>query len=270
MTTEQAIKLATKRTLLALPLPLARGAVAAAGGLGLLTPTFRTYARMGMPTRVLSGPFRGMAYQPFACGSAWLPKILGTYELELHPTIAGLAGAPCDALVDVGAAEGYYAVGLARLLDAPRAFCFDTDPLAPRLMARIAELNGVGPRLQAGGMCRPADLEAILSAAAHPLVVSDCEGGELPLLDPQAAPALARARLLVEVHDYDGADDIGSALRRRFEATHDIEAIPVAPRTPADFPEGVAPELSPDEKVAAMHEWRCNVPGWLVFRPRTP
>jgi 2-polyprenyl-3-methyl-5-hydroxy-6-metoxy-1,4-benzoquinol methylase len=76
---------------------------------------------------VLDGPFAGMRYVPQAAGSSLLPKLLGCYEAELHPTLTSVFSLNYRQVVDVGCAEGYYAVGLAtRILEA-RVFAFDTD-----------------------------------------------------------------------------------------------------------------------------------------------
>ena len=81
----------------------------------------RVFERLGRPTTVLNGPFRGMKYLSRAYCSAVLPKLLGTYECELIPAIDRLARSDADRIVDIGAAEGYYAVGLA--LKVPNCAC---------------------------------------------------------------------------------------------------------------------------------------------------
>src|SRR5215208_3855790 len=63
--------------------------------------------------KVLSGIFAGMRYVRDAVGGQLYPKLLGTYELELVPVIQALNRKRVARIVDVGAAEGYYAVGLA-------------------------------------------------------------------------------------------------------------------------------------------------------------
>src|SRR5438105_426555 len=80
----------------------------AAGFKGLLEADLRELT-------VLDGPFRGLRY-PSASSlhSGLLPKLLGTYEAELHGPIEHLLKSRTyGAVVDVGAAEGYYAVGFA-------------------------------------------------------------------------------------------------------------------------------------------------------------
>src|SRR5690606_8070667 len=61
--------------------------------------------------QVLNGVFEGMRYSSFtAFGSELYPKLLGSYELEIQGVITELAQQSFDVIVDVGCAEGYYAV----------------------------------------------------------------------------------------------------------------------------------------------------------------
>jgi hypothetical protein len=43
--------------------------------------------------------------------SSVLSKLLGTYESELHPVLHEILIKPYELIVDVGSAEGYYAIG---------------------------------------------------------------------------------------------------------------------------------------------------------------
>ena len=65
---------------------------------------------------IRSGPFAGMRYVDTATEGALVPRLLGTYESELHPYLKRFAAEGCEDVIDVGCAEGYYAVGLARLM----------------------------------------------------------------------------------------------------------------------------------------------------------
>src|SRR5437016_2600251 len=62
---------------------------------------------------VQSGPFAGMLYVNQAVGSAHVPKLLGSYEAELHEIMRSVLTENYATIVDVGCAEGYYAIGLA-------------------------------------------------------------------------------------------------------------------------------------------------------------
>src|SRR4051794_20818862 len=60
---------------------------------------------------VRSGVFRGMRYVDQARSSALLPKLLGSYEREIADEIERAAGVDYRVCVDIGSAEGYYAIG---------------------------------------------------------------------------------------------------------------------------------------------------------------
>ena len=61
--------------------------------------------------KVLNGPFEGMQYPNFeSYGSASWPKLLGTYESELTNAILAKKDTDYSSIVDIGCAEGYYAV----------------------------------------------------------------------------------------------------------------------------------------------------------------
>lgn len=72
---------------------------------------------------VQGGPFQGLQYVPSivesalavprALGSALIPKLLGCYEAELQGVLAQILATPYQDILDIGSAEGYYAVGLA-------------------------------------------------------------------------------------------------------------------------------------------------------------
>src|SRR6267143_1703442 len=72
--------------------------------LGLL----RLHAHYHSKGAVVSGPFAGMKFNNKYLD---LPKILGTYEIELHEVFDRLRERNFHMVVDIGAAEGYYAVG---------------------------------------------------------------------------------------------------------------------------------------------------------------
>ncbi len=171
---------------------------------------------------VLGGPFRGMRY-PHAqsVGSALVPKVLGSYERELHRAIEELARQQFTCVVDVGCAEGYYAVGFALRLPRASVFAFDTDPAARRLCLEMARVNGVAERVTVGALCDERILLG-LSLGTRALVISDCEGYEITLFSSRVAAALAQHTLLIEVHDYVN-EDLGDELKRRFEPTHHLE-----------------------------------------------
>src|SRR5947209_7077380 len=106
---------------------------------------------------VMRGPFAGMRLCERVSRSDGdiAPKLLGTYEEELHPFLNQFQGRRYSAIIDVGCAEGYYVIGCAHLFAGIPVFAFDSDPLALEVCGENAVLNGVADRVLTAGHCGP-------------------------------------------------------------------------------------------------------------------
>jgi hypothetical protein len=185
--------------------------------------------------RVVSGPFQGMQYIVQSFASVFEPKLLGIYERELHKTIEEAVTSGFTKVIDIGAAEGYYAIGLALRLPKAVVWAFEADEQARSLIRLIAERNNVSDRVHAMGLCRTEDLAAIIPGNEKTLIVCDVEGAEATLLNPQTVPGLRNSFLIVEMHTKT-APGIIEILRNRFSGTHHIRTIEQQPRTEFDYP----------------------------------
>jgi len=170
---------------------------------------------------VVAGPFAGMKYVVDPAALV-LPKLLGSYERELAGVVQECIGAAYPLVVNAGAAEGCYAIGLARANHRTRVIAFETDRRRRELLAEIAALNGVHERIEIAGACdrlalgralgevdrrRPGAgegrfdrlaLDRAVGQANGSLLLMDIEGGESELLDPQAVPAEAMVNVMQE------------------------------------------------------------------------
>lgn len=174
---------------------------------------------------IQSGPFLGMHYVEKAIGSKLIPKLLGCYECELWPVMELICTQSTLNIIDVGAAEGYYAVGLLFRMPSTRCFAFESQESGRELMAALARKNSVDNRLTIGGHCTIEKLSDTLRlCGGKALVIMDVEGGEIELMDPFAAKDLLNCEILVELHDFlrVGCEE---TIRKRFSPTHLIEKI---------------------------------------------
>jgi hypothetical protein len=186
--------------------------------------------------RVESGPFAGME---LPIGNAWAdgyraPKLLGCYEADLHQAMREVLRRKPSAVVNVGCAEGYYAVGLARLLQDVTVFAFDINAQAVATCRQAAELNGVSKRIVLDGLCTISILDELLARGGRPLVFMDIEGGERELLDPARVPQLRSSDIIVEIHDFVDRS-ISATLLERFSTSHAVELIVESARNPNQF-----------------------------------
>ena len=147
------------------------------------------------------------------------PKLIGSYETELSELVEVLIAKKFKRLIDVGCAEGYYAVGFA--LRCPDMNVIAVDPLkeAGRRLQGLSVANGVQGRI---GFRRIISARALAKLAGPSvLIVMDCEGAELGLLKPKA---LSKSEILVEVHDF-VLPGMTEELVNRFSATHTCSVI---------------------------------------------
>ena len=231
----------------------------------------RILGKLGSPGRVSQGPFQGMCYIPLAHGSEVLPKLVGTYERELVPALETICRSGCDRIVDIGAAEGYYAVGMALRCPRAQVVAFEINRSARHDLRRLARRNGVSGRIAIPGGCSVESLADSLAGAHRPAVICDCEGAEDRLLRPDRLEPLRRAFIVVETHDgletADGVlEGITRRLHERFAATHDIEVIASRTRSRAELP-GDCAALTDAEAAEAMDEGRPWAQ-WLFLKPK--
>jgi hypothetical protein len=214
---------------------------------------------------VVRGPFVGLEYPPeLATGSGDLvAKLAGTYELELHDVIFDWIDRGLTRIVNVGVAEGFYAVGLARAIPGAAVIAYDIDDDMRARCRSLAATNGVADRIEIRETCTPADLQAL--GEAETVLLCDCEGCEARLLDPATSPVLCQWELLVELHDFVDST-ISETICRRFEETHVVTLIDNRSRADVVPPE--LEHLSRRERLTLIGERRPTEMRWARLQPR--
>lgn len=217
------------------------------------------------PCTVHSGPFVGMRYVHQADGSALLPKLIGSYEQELAAVLEEAIRRAPHTVLDVGCAEGYYAVGLSLRLPEAKVIGFDIDSHARASCAKLAKENGVGARVSVSGRCDHAELRRRISGPT--LLICDCEGFEWDLLDLVAVPSLASVDMIVELHGK-SRGEAENAIRERFGVSHVLQFIADEPRVST----GSEPlrGWSDVEQALALNEFRTdgNLWAWAKAKSR--
>jgi hypothetical protein len=211
---------------------------------------------------VQAGPFKDMLLPE---GVSWgqgdiAAKLLGTYEQELHPAIEKAIARKPEMVFNVGSAEGFYAVGLARRLpDVDVAAC-DTDVKAREVTYEAASINGVS-------IAHLTDFTSSIfleyaGFSSRALIVIDVEGAELALLDAATVTQLmAHTDVIVECHDFIDPG-ITDTLKKRFAATHEIELITETAREP--FKIDLLKNINTFDALLALCEFRPCSMQWLV------
>jgi hypothetical protein len=207
-----------------------------------------------------------MAYTGEAVGSQPGPKLLGTYESELSAVVEECCTRSFANVVDVGAAEGYYAIGTLRRMPNANGVAFESEPAGQRLLELMAKLNGVSSQLSIHGQCTLPELSAALKPGTSNLVIMDVEGAEDELLNAQRCPGLGSAWILVETHEH-LAPGVTERLMRRFQTTHEIKRIDSQPLSASKLP--TIPGLSPAMIRLLADEMRSYPMSWLWMTPKS-
>ncbi len=185
---------------------------------------------------VVGGPFKGMQYHGEAVCGAAAPKILGVYESELAPIFLRWSAIPFQCIINVGAGEGYYAVGCAMLWPLATVMAFETSEEGRSMLGRNVQLNGMQSRVRIMGPCRREELDATIVGNEASLVIMDAEGAEGELLNPRKIPGLENAYIIAEIHDFID-NQLGETVWSQLKSSHVIEEVWTQTRTFMDFHE---------------------------------
>lgn len=217
---------------------------------------------------VQQGPFGGMRLiNKFSWGDGDIStKLLGMYEQELHQTLIDISKERFGSIVDVGCAEGFYAVGLARMYKDTDVHAFDLNPEALEVAKEAAIINGVEKSIHFDSNCTQDRLVEIVNAAGRSFILCDCEGYELELLcNSRVAAALKTSDILVECHDFLNGH-ITPGLFKHYLPTHKIDVIWAGGRNPNAYP--ILANLTDPERWGIVNENRMCQQHWLIMRAK--
>jgi hypothetical protein len=158
-----------------------------------------------------------------AMGSAIYPKLFGSYESELFPVIEKAISTPYKTIVDVGCAEGYYAVGFAIKNQNAKLYAYDINSQALEQCRKMATLNKVDKKITFEAECN-ADTLQNFDFTEKSLIICDCEGYELNLFNTSNISNLKNCDILIELHDLYN-EEISYRLHQLFSSTHQLEYI---------------------------------------------
>lgn len=217
--------------------------------------------------RIICGPFAGLQ---LPSERLFLPILLGTYEKEIHPWLTKLPHhCPSDAMIlNIGAGDGIYAVGLAKMFPGGHVLAFETQSVRQAALSDLAMTNGVSRRIQILGEFTSQHLKN--SEVAPPsFVLIDIEGFEESFISKETVQHWISAEVIIETHDgfRPGNSD---RLKDIFSATHHIDEVHSRPRSLADWPaQGLAWSFfSTHLLLQAMSEERPFPQSWIRMRPK--
>ena len=210
------------------------------------------------------GPFSGVKYLSNSTMGSLLPKIIGSYEEPIQPWIKEVLRRKYSKIINLGSAEGYYAVGLAKGLPQSHVLASDIDYRAQILCNKLAKLN----------RCKNLTTERELSheklnkeiVKNNTLILCDIEGAEEVVLNPRKVPHLMDTDIICEVHDHVVARNITDTLLTRFHQTHTITIVVDNKRNLEKYSEIL--KLPKNTRAFALDEGRSGIAKWMRLLKR--
>ena len=217
--------------------------------------------------KIMQGTFAGMDFKVPDFNTAML---LGTWELELRETLQEILSINPSGVICIGAAEGYYAIGMAIKFPHINVLAYEDQSKYRHFLSNLAKDNEV-KNLVSRGKCMPSDIQtSIRESGERALIICGVEGFEEKLLDPSKSHELEKAFILVEVHEmYVHACE--EMLVGRFQDTHRIKTICGRDRLISDFPRKLSFLKLLSTKTALlnlMNEGRPFPMNWLWMVPK--
>lgn len=216
-------------------------------------------------TVVMEGPLKGLDFLPQSAEGCHVAKLLGCYEQPLLLFIEEAIQANYPTILNVGCAEGYYAVGMARRMPSTKVLAFDLNPKAQETCAALAAKNNVSDRITIGALFKPEDFANY--AGQKVLVLCDIEGAEKELLNPELAPALKGMDIIMESHEC-LIPGITQEIINRFKDSHSITLVEDNGQRELVHAPKWFNNLAHLDQLLATWEWRSGPTPWLVMKSK--
>jgi len=216
--------------------------------------------------KVKSGFFKGMYYLPYAEWGNPGNKLLGTYERELLTCWEDIDSNNPRVIFNIGAAEGYYAVGFASKWMESEVYAWESDNASRRLLLKNALANTVNERIHLLAKCLESSLFEMILQKSPDLILIDVEGDEQHLCSDRCIKSELNATWVIECHD----ESIVEILMGRFLNTHKVSLVSNEMRSPSDAA-SLLPRiclLLPKDFDRLVDEGRPIPTPWLIASPR--
>ena len=209
-----------------------------------------------------------MKYISESVGSCHMPKILGIYENEIYPTLLNFLS-NSDLFVNIGAAEGYYAVGSAIKYPNLNIIAFEMDKTGRQYISNLKKRNNVD-NVEIRKKFTDVDFFGIQKSAYNRITyLIDIEGEEINIFS-KYHNHFNNSYFIIELHDR-VSNKIESYLKRFYSNTHNTYIIPIKDKSTSDLSIKIPILLKLfKNKLIYKHllsEWREYEQSFLVCEP---
>lgn len=217
--------------------------------------------------QVKYGYFQGLKLDPHAAwGKLDYPSmLLGTYEKEVIDTIHNKSYIHQKILVELGAADGFYAIGALFNKRFTQAHCFEMTENGRNTIARNAELNGVSNQISIHGHADSGFYTNLPQLNwDNVFILCDVEGAEFEIFSDESLKAVSGATIVIEIHHW--VKDFWIKYEKLIKIANQYFTINTFARNHMNFPD--CPELydmHDDNRALMLSEGRPNVMRYLLL-----
>lgn len=195
-------------------------------------------------------------------------KIYGLFEQEVVKQIE--KHAPYSFVVNIGAADGYFSLGMVKSGLAKQSICFEITQKGREAIHRNTRINQVEDQVVVYGKADQNINTFLNQANYHPdrsLVLCDIEGGEFNLFTDRFFKAIQGAFVIIELHDriFMDSTDPRKKIMANIPPGYHHEIICSTPPKWSGIADIEA--LSDNDRALVTSEGRNLIGEWLVLTP---
>jgi hypothetical protein len=220
---------------------------------------------------VAYGPFKGLklSSNPW-WGEADRPSMLfGLYEQEVLNSLLNVPKTH-KTFIDLGAADGYYGIGVLVNKHFDRSYCFELSKKGQEVIRRNADLNAVSNKITIYGRAERDFFKLLpVDHLSTSVLLVDIEGGEFDLLDTDLFKVLKDTIIFIELHPWLVEDGDKKLEKLKFEASlyFDITEITTTSRDLSIFPE--LRSFKDEDRWLICSEDRGRLMTWYRLDPKS-
>ncbi len=215
------------------------------------------------------GSFKGMKLSDDVWWSKndRITQMLGIYEEHVLERLKVFSTQGASRFVDIGAADGYFAIGMAYSKIYSKVVAFEIASFGQNKIRENSTINHCENVVSVFGEADYSSLKNLLSEDMKTSILVDIEGAEYQLLDEKMLSLLSSCYLICELHPWlvDDGYQLQRKLIERARKKFNVELIKRENYSPNIFSE--LDDLSDEERLIAVGEGRGKNMQWLVLTP---
>jgi hypothetical protein len=219
---------------------------------------------------VAYGPLKGMSFNRNVWWGTYdgITKMLGVYELHVLERLIELSKKGHSTFIDIGAADGYFAVGMVYSKAFDQTYCFEISRHGQEHIRSNAKTNSCADQVIIKGEAEYDSLKEILDKENNAVVLIDIEGAESDFLSKNVLSLLQQCHVICELHPWLHSNGYDRR-EKLISDTKDIFNVSVIQRdtyNPNQFSD--LSDLKDEERLIAFGEERGRNMEWLVLEPK--